>query len=55
MCAAWINCPQMETRPQYPGLIDKGDKSSLFLCFPFFHLEDIENWTIEEEGDYKPQ
>lgn len=37
------------------GLIERGDKSSLFLSFAFFHLEDTENWRVEKEEDYKAQ
>lgn len=55
MCAAWINRPEMEKCPLYPGLIERGDKSSLFLCFAFFHLEDTENWRMEREEHYKAQ
>jgi len=54
VCAAWINRPQMEKCPLYPGLIERGDKCSLFLCFAFFYLEDMENWMMEKEH-YKAQ
>ena len=45
----------MEKCPLYAALIKRGEKSSLFLSFAFFQLEDTENWRMEKEEDYKAQ